>query len=454
MKILLVRPPRRDRRDVSLAVPPLGLAYLAGALRDAGHRVQLLDARAEDVGWGQIGGRISAAGADLVGITATTPVRDLAARAAQAARPHCRWLVLGGPHPTAVGAAVFDEVPGLDVSVQGEAEISGPAAVAWLADGSRGAPPPGVRAPGRAYVSSAPPQQLDRLPAPARDLLPRRGYRHLLATRTPMATVISSRGCPHFCTFCDRGVGGSSWRARSAEHVLDELEQLVGAGVRFVHFYDDNFTHDPQRVGAICEGILSRGLDLRWNCEARVDGVDAHLLGAMRRAGCSLVAFGVESAWAPTLQALGKGFERGAVELAFQRARAAGLRTLAYAILGAPGEGPAQVDATLRFCQHLRADFVQFSTLCVLPGSQLAGQAHEVADVRSFIDADLERAVVSDLPPEELARWLRRAWGGFYLRPSAALRLGRAAALSGAWRESHRVAGAAAAWWLEAATRT
>ncbi len=448
MKVLLLRPPRRDRRDVSLAVPPLGLAYLAGALRAAGHRVSVLDARAEGLSWRHLEARLASAQADVVGITASSPVRDLAARAAAIARPHCRWLLLGGPHPTAVGAVVFEEIPGLDGSVEGEAELSGPAALAWLEGGAVGAPPPGLRVPGRAFESQPPARDLDSLPPPARDLLPRRGYHHLLATRLPMATALTSRGCPHGCAFCDRAVGGAHWRAYSAEHVLAELDGLVAEGVRFVHFYDDNFTHDRERVVAICRGLIQRSADLAWNCEARVDGVDAELLSLMRRAGCTLVALGVESAWEPTLETLGKGFDRAQVEAAFCAARAAGLRTLAYIILGSPGEGAAQIDATLRFCRHLGADFVQFSTLSALPGSRLAPAAEGAPDVRSFVDADLERAVLSDLPPAELARWLRRAWARFYLRPVPLARLGCAAARSGAWRESPRMVGAAAAWWL------
>ena len=452
MRVLLLRPPRRDVRDVSLAVPPLGLAYLAGALRAAGHLVELLDARADGVSWSELGARVARSEPDLVGITAASPVQDLAARAASIVRPHCRWLLLGGPHPTAVGAAVLDEMPELDGAVEGEAEISGPEALAWLEGGSRGEPPAGLRIRGRPFVPRAPTLQLDTLPPPARDLLPRRGYSHLLATRQPMATVLTSRGCPHGCTFCDRAVGGTRWRARSAEHVLEELRELAAGGVRFVHFYDDNFTHDRRRVLALCEGLRTLGLGLRWNCEARVDGVDGELLAAMAAAGCSLVAFGVESAWEPTLRSLGKGFGRAAVEEAFRLARRAGLRTLAYVILGAPGEGPAQVDATLRFCRHLRADFVQFSTLCALPGSALADGAHAGVDVRSFVDADLRRAALSDLPPDELGRWLRRAWADFYLRPVPLLRLGQAALRSGAWRASPGLVRAAAGWWLQRPT--
>jgi anaerobic magnesium-protoporphyrin IX monomethyl ester cyclase len=448
MRVLLLRPPRRDRRDVGLAVPPLGLCYLAGALRHAGLRVQLLDARAEGLGWRGLGERIRVARADLVGITAASPVADLAARAAAVARPHCRWLLLGGPHPTATGAAVLDAIPQLDASIEGEAELSGPVALRWLEAGARGDPPPGLRLRGRPFRAATPPRDLDALPAPARDLLPRRGYHHLLASRRPMTTALTSRGCPHACTFCDRAVGGARWRARSAGHVLAELAGLAAEGVRFVHFYDDNFTHDRARVMTLCHGLERRGLDLRWNCEARVDGVDLEMLRAMRRAGCELVAFGVESAWEPSLRALGKGFDRAAVERAFAAARRAGLRTLAYAILGSPGEGRAQLDATLRFCRHLRADFVQFSTLSALPGSALApdGEGH---DVRSFLDSDQARRVLTDLPPDELSRWLRRGWAGFYLRPRSLLRLSQAAIRSGAWRGAPRMISAAASWWFE-----
>ncbi|MFH1463301.1 MAG: radical SAM protein [Pseudomonadota bacterium] len=446
MRVLLVQPPRRDRRDPSLAVPPLGLAHVAGALRSAGHEVELLDARAEGVGWARLGARIAAARAELVGVTAASPVADLAARACAIARPHARWVMLGGPHPSAVGEAVFVQDPGLDLAVEGEAEESAPEALAWLTAGASGDPPAGVRVPGRTFRRRVPPADLDALPPPARDLLPRRGYRHLLVGARPWATVVSSRGCPHGCTFCDRAVGGTTWRARSAASLLAEIDGLRVGGVRHVHFYDDGFTHDRARVLALARGLEARGRPLGWNCEARVDAVDQELLAAMARAGCRLVAFGVESASAATLRRLGKGFTPAQVERAFAQARAAGLRTLAYAILGSPGEGPAEVAETLRFVRHLRADYAQFSTLAAYPGAPIAADAGPRVEVRGPLDADEHRAVLSDLPPEDLERWLRRAWGGFYLRPGPLLRLAGAGLRSGAWREAPRVALAAAAW--------
>ncbi len=429
-------------------MPPLGLAYLAAAMRAAGHRVTILDGRAEGLSWRGLEARLVGQGYDLVGVTAMSPVRDLAARTLRLARPHARFLAVGGPHPTAVGEAVFDDMPEADLSLEGEAETSGPEVLAWLQAGGEGPPPAGVRAPGKPFVPLGEPTDLDELPEPSRDLLPQRGYHHLLATRRPMTTAITSRGCPHSCTFCDRGVGGGRWRARSPSSVLNELDRLAASGVRFVHFYDDNFTHDRDRVAAICEGIIARGLDLAWNCEARVDGVDGELLRLMRRAGCQLVAFGVESAWSGTLSALCKGFDRQQIVRAFADAKAARLRTLAYVILGAPGEGSAQIDATLRFVRHLGADFVQFSTLSALPGAPLGRHGSPGGDVRSFLDADGRRDVLSDLPPHELARWLRLAWGSFYLRPTPLLRLSQATIVSGAWVEAPRIARVAASWLL------
>ncbi len=448
MKVLLVRPPRRGLRDVSLVVPPLGLAYVAAALLAHGHRVEIIDGRAAGLGWRDLERRLAAARADLVGVSALSPVADLAARVLRLARPHARWLMVGGPHPTAVGPRLFAEMPEADLAIEGEAEHSAPEALAWLEAGAAGPPPAGVRVVGRSFQRRSPPDDLDALPGPARQLLPGRGYHHLLATRRPMATVISSRGCPHGCTFCDRAVGGRRWRARSAEHVLRELDELARQGTRFVTFYDDNFTHDPQRVAAICRGMLDRELGLAWNCEARVDGVDAHLLGLMAAAGCQLVAYGVESAWEPTLRALGKGFDRAQVQRAFRASREAGLRTLAYVILGSPGESPAQLDATLRFCRHLRADFAQFSTLAALPGATLGAGEPGGVDVRSFLDADLQRRCLSDLPARELSRWLRHAWCDFYLRPAPLARLARAALESGAWVEAPWLAGVAVGWLL------
>lgn len=457
MHVLLARPPRRDLTDAGLPVPPLGLAYVAAALLQAGHTVDLLDAYALGWDWGRFERALAAARPDVLGLSAMTPVADVAARAARLGRPHAGRVILGGPHPTAVRQAVFDEMPDLDAAVVGEAEESAPALLAWWSNGATGPPPPGVLVPGAPFVEADPPE-LSAIPRPARQLLPMGSYRYLFATRPGFATMLTSRGCPFHCTFCDKGVSGSRWRARSPVEVVDELEELEKRyQVGFVNFYDDNFTLRRDRVVGICEELLSRGLRIEWKCEGRVDGVDLPLLRLMRRAGCRTVAYGVESGNQATLDLLRKDVTVAQAPAAFAATRAAGLRSLAYIILGAPGEGPADVQRTIDFCHSLGADYVQFSSLVPMPGTPLFKDARPAlaAGPKNPVDSDLARRTATDLAPEALDRLLKSAWTGFYLRPTPLLRLGEDAVRSGSLVEGARLCAAMGRWaWGGAAATT
>jgi anaerobic magnesium-protoporphyrin IX monomethyl ester cyclase len=447
MDVLLARPPRRSAHEMSLAVPPLGLAYVAASLRAAGHRVRIVDAAVQDWSWERFEQELAHTRPDVVGLSAMTPVADLAARAARAARPHARFVILGGPHPTAVRERVFAEMPELDAAVVGEGETVAPALLDWLSAPTP-SPPPGVLAPGHAFEGAAAPD-IHAIVPPARDLLPMQRYRYLFATRPGFATMVTSRGCPFHCTFCDKSVSGSRWRARGAEDVVEEMHRLVvDHQIGFINFYDDNFTLRRARVVQICEEILRRGIDVEWKCEGRVDGVDLPLLRLMRRAGCRTVAYGVESGNQSTLDLLRKDVRVEQAPAAFAATRAAGIRSLAYIILGAPGETALDVQNTIDFCHQIRADYVQFSTLVAMPGTPLFAQHAHGAGVPNPLDADASRATVTQLDPEVLARLLRQAWSGFYLRPGPMWRLARDARASGSIDEGARMAKGLGRWLL------
>ena len=285
---------------------------------------------------------------------------------------------------------------------------------------------------------------------PARQLLPNHAYRYLFATRRGFATMITSRGCPFQCTFCDKSVGGSRWRARQPEDVVEELWEVRHRhGARFVNFYDDNFTLKRDRVVGICEEILRRGLEVEWKCEGRVDGVDGPLLRLMRRAGCRTVAYGVESGNAATLALLRKDVAVDQAREAFGATRAAGLRSLAYVILGAPGEGQEEVRNTVRFVRDIGSDYVQFSTLTAFPGTPLFDKAGAgTTSVGGPVDSDLDRQTLTDLPADALRGLVREAWTGFYLRPRPLARLARDAVRSGSMGEAWRLGSSMARWGL------
>ena len=443
--MLLARPPRRDTRDAGLAVPPLGLAYLAAELRRQGRPVEILDAYAEGLSWAEFEAEVRRRRPSVLGLGTMTPVADVAYRAARLARPFVDHIVLGGPHATAVREDIFEECPDIDHLVIGEGEEVVVPYLDWLEAG--GALPPGVMTRD-AFEPFEPSRAVEQIARPARDLLPSKGYRYLMATRPGFATMITSRGCPFRCSFCDKSISGSQWRARCATDVVDEMEELVDQGIGFVNFYDDNFTLHRRRVTAICEEILRRGLDIEWKAEGRVDGVDAELLRLMRRAGCRVVAYGVESGNASTLELLRKDVSIDKVRTAFSATRDAGIRPLAYIILGAPGEQRRDVENTIRFVREIGADYVQFSSLVAFPGTPLFEEyGHRPgADVRNPVDGDASRKTITDLPPDELAALMRFAWRSFYLRPEPMARLARDAVASGSLREAARLGVAMARW--------
>jgi radical SAM superfamily enzyme YgiQ (UPF0313 family) len=225
-------------------------------------------------------------------------------------------------------------------------------------------------------------------------------------------------------------VFGSRWRGRSAENILAEVDEIVGRfHLNSLIIYDDLFTLDKARVHRFCEGLLSRGYKLDWKCESRVNLVDAATLKLMKRAGCSLIAYGVESGNQKGLDYLDKNITVAQIRRAFALTHEAGLHTLAYFILGIPVETFAEELETIRLACEINPTYAQFATLSPYIGTRLYAEATEKGwyqelDVKNPADQDLRRpAVISPLWSEaELRRILRRAHFSFYLRPGYILK--------------------------------
>lgn len=448
--VVLVRGPAP--RSGLPPVPPLGLLYVAGALEAAGRRVAIVDAMAENLDANAFRQRVRRLGAPVVGLSGMTPMRAHIAATVGLLRDLTERIVLGGVHATRFSHTALDEFPDVDALVVGEGEIPTPALIDWWDGGASGPPPAGVRVRGQQFVEAPPPQDLDALPRPARHLVRTDAYGYLFQTRGPITTFISSRGCPFRCTFCDKTISGSPWRARSAEDVVDELEEVVGRfGVRYACIFDDNFTLRRSRVEAICEELIRRRIDLHWKCEARVDGVTPDLCQLMKQAGCRTIAFGIESGNQESLDFLRKDQDLGKMRSAISSARTAGIETVGYVLVGIPGETPATTLRTLDFVLDTEMDFIQFSTLSPFPGTDLYELAQREgwfveSSVTNPVDAEERRATL--LPPgwseADLDRTLRQLYGGFYLRPRwlarQAIRAGRQGTLLPRARLGLRVA--------------
>ncbi len=217
---------------------------------------------------------------------------------------------------------------------------------------------------------------LDTLPFPAYDLVPLARYRVLLSKRRPLSVLMTSRGCPHTCSFCYQPMG-RQWRARSPEHVVREVVwQVRTFGVRELCVFDDNFTCDTERAKEICRQLIAAdtGVLLQTTNGLRVDRVDAELLALLRRAGFWKVDFAVESGSAETLRRIGKQINLEQAATAICLAKAAGLYTHAYYMLGFPWETLADMEATIAVARRLDADLNQFSRVVPYPGSALGAE--------------------------------------------------------------------------------
>jgi anaerobic magnesium-protoporphyrin IX monomethyl ester cyclase len=276
--------------------------------------------------------------------------------------------------------------------------------------------------PDRPYIC-----HLDDLPLPRHDMLPLQHYRAPLV-RGPYAFVVTSRGCPAGCRFCIKHVSyGQSVRFRSPENIMDELEMLVGLGVRDVHMYADLFTVSREQVVGLCELILERKLPLRWTCNSRVDFVDPEMLQLMGRAGCWMISWGIESGSEELLRRVRKGIHLDQVEQALRWSKQAGIRNWGYFIIGLPGETEETIRETIRFSKRLPLDLALVHIAAPHPGSPFFFEVVQQGWFRPgtrWEQVDMDRSTVLDYPnlrAEQLEDWARRAFRSWALRPGPML---------------------------------
>jgi radical SAM superfamily enzyme YgiQ (UPF0313 family) len=358
----------REHRHPRHAIPPLRAAYATSVLRAAGHEVELIDTAAPNSARIDLAQHIARRRPDLLVADARIETVDQIGPLARAVRDQCGAVIGVGPSAEAMAADVLHEETVRGV-LGGEYEgwigtvadslASGtpPLAPGWVERGPRGVHT------AQAAMAIA---DIDALPTPAHAELLAGGYSVAYPVqrreRLRCAYVLSTRGCPHACTFCSPVEMRSRflpYRVRNVEAVADELAQVAALGANVVYFNDDNFLRDRARVTALCESIIRRRLDLTWLADARADDIDPTLLPLMRRAGCSTLCLGVESGSQRVLDAMRKGITVEQTRAAAAAIHAAGLWMVAYVILGSPGETEAERHATAQLLDDINPELVQ-----------------------------------------------------------------------------------------------
>ncbi len=435
------------------AWPPLTLAIL-GAIAKAWGDVRLVDGNVEKVTLESLLIDIRKFDPDIVVINTGFPSIDddmAAARKIKEAFPRVK-IVAFGVYFTMLGKEGCLLHPFLDFAIYGEPEatFSELGALLWRNE-TRFDGIAGLLFKDGLEVRQTPPRplvpDLDRLPHPDRSLLKNNRYRMPHNNRI-YTLVNTARGCPHQCTFCIVApYYGSVVRKHSIQYLLDELRECVERyGIQEFLFWEEAFTLDKNHLLEFCRAIMNERLSIRWAATTRAGSLDNETISAMKKAGCTLLGLGIESADQGILDRARKNQTAADVRNAVALCGKHRLATMGHFIFGLPGETRETAEATIRFMLTLGLDYMQCYCAVPYPNTALGAEAAEKGWIRtrewsrydfggtSIMSTDTMRC-------EEVDYFRARAFRAFYFRPwylakklfsgMSVLRLSRAVDFSG-----------------------
>ncbi len=330
---------------------PLGIAYLARVLEQAGYQAKVLDPCPLNFSVREITAWIVSEKPDILGISASTHVALTAYQLAGEVKKQLPSLpiIMGGSHCTVFPEQVLDECPDVDTVVIGEGEERIVPLIESLVKGKSLATIPGLvfrNQNGKSEYTGAPPIQkdLDTIPFPARYLFDRSRYIPFpdQMRKSPVTHAITSRGCAwHKCKFCyEGGRFMPRYRRRNPENVIEELIEIRGQGFRGVAFWDDNFCISEKWVGHFCELLREQNLGFTWTCFGRVDTITEKMIWDIKSAGCFSIYFGFESGNQEILDLVNKGTTLEQAKHAVSLCHRAKIEVRGSFILGMPGDTP------------------------------------------------------------------------------------------------------------------
>jgi len=393
-KICLINPPRIiSEKKIPDVYQPLGLCYIASVLEKNGFEVVIIDAPLEGLenlmdfdesrkymglSYDELSKKIEKISPDIVGITVPFSTQiDSAHRVALTVKSVDRDIIviMGGHHPTIRPTECLSR-GSIDFVVIGEGEYTTLELIQKLRRCKKSVDKCEFKdIKGIAYIESGKTiitdrrpliKDLDSLPFPARHLLDMGGYfevsKHYFSSRRLSkywTTMITSRGCPYNCVFCSVDqMMGRTWRGRSPENVVDEIEHLVNEyDIEEIAFEDDSMTLDRKRMEHICNLIIARGLKIEWYTPngIRADTLDGVLLIKMKESGCKGIIVAPESGNQRVVnEIIGKKLDLKKVEEVVRICKKIGIKVGCFFMIGLVGETKKDFKDTLNFSIKLR----------------------------------------------------------------------------------------------------
>lgn len=271
-------------------------------------------------------------------------------------------------------------------------------------------------------------ENLDDILPPAYHLLPPLKYYKARSRGFPVGYLVTSRGCPSQCIYCNHNIFGTRWRPHSVERVMSEIDYLVShCGVRQIDILDDNFTFNRDRTERIISALSSRPYRVLINLQngIRIDAVDKELLKQMKRAGVFRIGFGIETAVPRIQETIRKPINLEKAVRMMRYAKSIGMVVYGYFMLGLPGDDAESMRETIDFARRANPHFANFSICVPFPGTELFESIKEHGIFLENIENGIEAGFFGNkiffqleaMNGQVTSEYFRTAYRTFYARP-------------------------------------
>lgn len=401
---------------INRTAPPLELAYILAMLKKEGIESEIIDGNAfklksENPFWNNIKAKIfvfTSAPLDRwqcppINLTPLIMLIEMIKKN----NPDANFILLG-PHGTTQPEKIREQLGDVFI-VKGEPEHVTVEIIKVLLNNASNQclhKIKGVYNPSRKINTQQGPTKFNTLPCPDYSALPIKYYKYSILGKN-FALLEASRGCNYKCSFCSQVMYPKKYTLKHPKKVLDELEYLKTLNINNIEFTDLEFCLDKNHVKHICKGILQRKIDLNWCINTRVDSVDKELLNLLKKSGCSLIHYGVETGSFRLLKKTRKGITLQKVKKTFIQTEKTGIKALAFFILGNKGETLRDIIKTINFSKILNPHYVSFGLNMVYPDAPDHSRLHK----KTYSIYDTEINI------EELKRLQYKAYFFYYLRP-------------------------------------
>jgi len=449
MKIILSKPPI-PAESVMLLTLPMGLAYLGSYLKKQVPHAEVVLIDSDVEGYHSIDkfiSRLKKEKPDILGISVFSHTvliaRELISRVRREFGPGL-VIVSGGPHVNALRQDIFRDLPEIDFAITSDGEIGLVELVRLLQNDKQKkiladihgliyrengtiCVNPNVYNPNLDDYDFIDYQGI----ADIRRYFNRGSPMGLFHFRSPVVTIITTRGCPFLCRFCASALNtGRKVRCRSPKNVVQEIKLLVNDfGVKEIHIMDDNFTFNKQHVLEICHGIIENNLDLAIAMPngVRLDTLDEEMLLAMKKAGFYSLGFGIESASDRTLKYIVKETTMAFIKDKIKLCKKIGFQTVGFFILGFPNERSQDLYDTGRFPDQIGLDFASFGNFTPLPGTSLYRELVKKGEIKNDFLPSFSSGEITFSPKAMTLKELKDIQAGiilrYYLNPKRIIRI-------------------------------